>query len=124
MKLQPQTQNYVVLAQEKGVSKITGHPYVKIIMVGTRDRMEYVTYIDHANHNHSNWYHIVNTPQNGFILSNLKIKTHKGKMLVDADSRPVIRAEDPEPDRILDTLREVWAEQDAKPTNLFRSHFE
>lgn len=124
MKNQAIEQTYVVLKQERGLSKVTGHPYVKITLVGTRDRDEYVTYIDHANHNHKNWFHITNNPEHGFVLQNLRIKQHKDRMLVDADSKPIIAAEDPTPDRIFDTLRDVWREQDERGKNNYRNLFE
>lgn len=124
MKSEPITQTYVVLTQERGLSKITGRPFVKIIMVGTRDRCEYVTYIDSSNHNEANWQHIINNPDHGFVLSNLRPKIHKDRRLIDADSRPVISAEDMTPDRIFDTLRDVWREQDDRPNNNYRNLFE
>lgn len=124
MKYQPIDQTYVVLTQEKGLSKITGQPYTKVTFVGTHDRDEYTTYIDTANHNHSNWYHIVNNPQHGFVLKNLRVKQHKERLLVDADSKPVIEYEDLDQSRVLDELKSVWAEQDHKKQNKFRDLFE
>jgi len=124
MKYQPIEQTYVVLTQEKGLSKITGQPYTKIILVGTRDRDEYTTYIDTANHNHENWHHITHNPTHGFVLTKLRVKKHKDRLLVDADSKPIIAAEHELQSYILDHLREVWAEQDAKKANKFRDLFE
>jgi hypothetical protein len=124
MKVQPVNQNYVVLDQQRGLSKITGHPYVKITFAGTRDRDEYTTYVDNNNHNYENWLHIINNPTHGFILSNLKVKRHKDRLLVDADSRPIIQAEDSDQSRVMDMLMEVWKEQDNKPVARFKELFE
>lgn len=124
MKHQPIDQTYVVLVQERGLSKITGQPYTKLILVGTHDRDEYTTYIDTANHNHSNWSHIINNPEHGFVLTNLRIKKHKDRLLVDADSKPIIAAEHESQTYVLDELRTVWAEQDNRQKNKFRDLFE
>jgi hypothetical protein len=124
MKLQSQTQNYVVLTQEKGLSKITGHPYVKIILVGTKDRREYVTYVDSANYNQKNWFHILNNPQNGFILKNLRTKVSKDKLFIDADSQPQIAGEHDSLDHLLSILMEVWDEQDNRDKTNFKDLFE
>jgi len=123
MKMQSLNQNYVVLSQEPGTSGITGKPYVKITLVGTRDRDEYITYIDSSNHNHANWQHVTSNPEHGFILSNLNVKKHKDRLLIDADSKPVI-TEDISKERILEALQSVWAEQDAKSKDKFKDLFE
>jgi hypothetical protein len=124
MKYQAIDQTYVVLTQEKGLSKITGQPYTKVTLVGTHDRDEYTTYIDTANHNHSNWHHILMNPEHGFVLKNLRVKLHKERLLVDADSKPIIAAEHTEQSYILDELKAVWAEQDHRQQNRFRDLFE
>ena len=118
------TQNYVILSQEEITSKITGKPCVKITLVGATDRKEYITYIDSGNYNEVNWQHITRNPTHGFVLRNLKIKTHKGKEMINADSKPMILAEDDNSDRILTTLKDVWQEQDHKEKNNFRGLFE
>ena len=117
-------QNYVILEQTESLSKITGRPCVKIVLVGAGDRKQYTTYIDSNNHNHKQWQHITGNPTHGFVLRNLRVKVHKDKLLVDADSRPIIAAEDETPDRILDTLKDVWLEQDSKKQDLHRRLFE
>ena len=124
MKYQPPVQNYIVLTQEPGLSQVTGRPYVKLTIVGTKDRREYVTYVDSANHNQKNWFHIINNPQNGFILKNLRTKVSKDKLLIDADSKPQIAAEHDSLEYLLQTLQEVWAEQDNKAQTNFRELFE
>jgi hypothetical protein len=124
MKYQPPVQNYIVLTQESGLSKITGQPYTKLTIVGTKDRREYVTYVDSANHNQKNWFHILNNPTSGFILKNLKTKVSRDRLLIDADSRPQIAAEHDSLDYLLQTLQEVWAEQDNRAKTNFRDLFE
>lgn len=124
MKIQPIKQNYVVLEQKAGLSKVTGHAMVTITLVGTKDRKEYITYIDSTNYNRDNWHHVVNNPDHGFVLDNLKVKMHKERLLIDADSKVIIAAEDLDKSRILDALTEVWAEQDAKANNKFKDLFE
>lgn len=117
-------QNYVVLTQEPGLSKITGQPYVKITLVGTDDELDYITYVDTANHNQSNWFHITNNPTHGFVLNNLRVKKSKDKRLIDADSKPVIAAEDVDKDKVLDAMKEVFNERRQKTVNRFKDLFE
>lgn len=124
MKTVPTDQTYVVLEQTSGLSKITGRPMTTITMVGTRDRKEYKTYIDTNNHNHDNWLHITNNPTNGFILTGLSTKEHKGKLLVNADSKPVIAAECLDKESILASLQETWKEQDNRRVTRFKDLFE
>jgi len=38
--------------------------------------------------NFSNWQHIINNAERGDFVDNLKMKTYKGKEIVDADSMP------------------------------------
>lgn len=117
-------QNYIVIEQEPGISKITGQPYVKITLVGTHDELDYTTYIDTANHNQKNWFHITNNPQHGYILSNLKVKRHKDKRLINADSKPIIQAEDTSKDRILKAFQEVLQERQQRKINRFKDLFD
>lgn len=107
-------QPYVVLKQEQRFSKITGSPMTKITLVGVKDHKEYVTYIDSPNKNHKNWSHIVNNPTHGFVLRNLRIKSHKDRNLIDADSKPIIEWEDQDDSEILKQLAEIWLEEEAR----------
>jgi hypothetical protein len=118
-------QPYVVLKQEWGRSRHLGTEYVKITMMGIKDRKEYVTYVDTPNHNYKNWSHIINNPKHGFVISNIKTKSHKGKELVDADSKPMIDWEDDDDTEIMKQIAEIWAEQDLKAdSDKFRDLFE
>ena len=107
-------QPYIVLKQEQSTSKRYGTPMTKITLLGVKDRKEYITYIDAPNRNHKNWDHIVRNPEHGFILGNLKTKTHKDKDLIDADSRPLIQREDYDDVEIMKELAEIWAEEDLR----------
>ena len=107
-------QPYIVLKQESRSSKVYGTPMTKITLLGVKDRMEYVTYIDQPNRNFTNWQHIINNPGAGFVLRNLKSKRHQGKNLIDADSRPIIEWQDDDDSEILRQLSEIWAEEDHK----------
>lgn len=107
-------QPYIVLKQERRFSKVTGSPMTKITLLGVKDRQEYITYIDTPNRNHDNWAHIVNNPEHGFILRNLRTINRKDKTLIDADSKPIIEWEDEDDTEILKQLAEVWAEEDRK----------
>jgi len=107
-------QLYVVISQEWGTSRHLGTPYVKITMVGVTDRKEYITYVDRPNFNYSNWQHIIDNPERGYILRNLKTKTHRGKLLINADSKPLIEAEELSPDPILDVVKEHWEREDRR----------
>lgn len=124
MKILPLQQNYVVIEQHAGLSKVTGKPMVTLTLVGTKDRREYTTYVDSTNYNRENWLHVINNPDHGFVLNNLRVKMHKERLLIDADSKVVIAAEDLDKSKILDALTEVWAEQDAKANNKFKDLFE
>ena len=118
-------QPYVILKQEWGRSKHLGTEYVKITFLGIKDRQEYHTYVDTPNHNYKNWSHIINNPTHGFVVRNLKTKTHKGKTLIDADSRPIIDWEDNDDDEIMRQVSEIWAEEDLREgSDRFRDLFE
>jgi hypothetical protein len=80
--------------------------------VGAKDRKEYITYIDKPNRNYKHWQHIVANPEHGFVLRNLIVKRHKDRLLIDADSQPIIECEDDNSERILSILQDVWSEQD------------
>jgi hypothetical protein len=118
-------QPYVVLKQEWGRSRHLGTEYVKITFLGIKDRKEYVTYVDSPNHNFKNWSHIINNPKHGFVVRNLKTKTHKAKTLIDADSKPIIEWEDDTDTEIMRQVSEIWAEEDVKAnSDKFRDLFE
>jgi len=103
---------YAVLAQEKRPSKYGGM-IVKITMVGVLDRKEYHTYVDPLNLNVRNWHHIINNPNDGFILTDLKLK-RGSEDLINADSEPIIDGQYPQIGEMLDQLQAIWAEQDRR----------
>jgi hypothetical protein len=118
-------QPYVVLKQERGFSRHLGTEYVKITFLGVKDREEYHTYVDTPNHNYKNWEHIIRNPKHGFVVRNLRTKTHKGKTLIDADSKPIIDWEDVDDLEIMRQVSEIWAEEDQKAdSDRFRDLFE
>lgn len=118
-------QPYIVLKQEARTSKKYGTPMTKITFLGVKDRREYVTYIDAPHRNYKKWLHIINHPDHGFVLRNLKTKSHKGDELIDADSDPIIEWEDTTDEEIMRQLAEVWAEEDRRRgTDKFRDLFE
>lgn len=117
-------QPYFVLKQESRFSKIQGTPMVKITFLGIKDRSEYVTYVDSANRNHSQWQHLTSRPDHGFIVSNLNIKKYKGRELINADSQFVIEWEDQDDQDMLKQIAEIWAEDDRRnDTDKFRDLF-
>lgn len=107
-------QPYLVLKQEASTSKKYGTPMTKITLMGIKDRKEYMTYIDAPNRNYKNWQHIINNPDHGFVLRNIKTKQHKDKELVDADSAVIIEWEDVNDQEMLRQIAEVWAEEDLR----------
>lgn len=118
------TQNYVIVKQETIASKYGGE-VVKITLVGTRDRFEYTTYVDPRNHNVKNWWHIINHPTRGYIISGVKTKqTRDGKLVINADGDPLIRAECEASSELFRELLAVWREQDEQTPNQFRNLFE
>ncbi len=117
-------QPYLVLKQQASTSKKYGTPMTKITLLGIKDRREYVTYVDTPHHNYRNWQHIIQNPSHGFIVSNIKTKAHKDKILVDADSRPIIDWEDTSDEEMMRQISELWAEEDSRRgTDKFRDLF-
>jgi hypothetical protein len=118
------TQNYIIVKQETISSKYGGQ-VVKITLVGTRDRFEYTTYVDPKNRNATNWWHIINHPTRGYIVSGVKTKQNKeGRLLINADSDPLIKAEVEDSTDLFKELLAVWREQDEATPNQFRNLFE
>lgn len=107
-------QSYAVINQKSGISIVTGKPCTTITLVGLEDRREYPTYIDKAMRNYEQWVHIVNHPNNGYILDNLDLITRKGKIVVDADCDPVIAHETPDSDQLYVLIKNSWADLDKK----------
>ena len=108
-------QPYIVLEQRAGYSKIAGTPMTTIIMVGVKDRREYVTYVDTPNRNAEHWTHITRHPDHGFVLRNLNTTTKttkKGQSIINADSEPIIEWETDTLDEVLKDAQKFWAEED------------
>ena len=87
---------------------------VTITFKGLKDRNIYTTYVDEPNHNYKNWTHVINNPQHGFVLRNLNTKANKGKLLIDADSKPIIDVESDDPDSMFKQINEFWDQEDRK----------
>lgn len=117
------TQLYMVIKQEPGHSRHLGTPLVKITFVGITDRREYVTYVDLPNHNRKNWQHIIDNPTRGYVLRNLQIKQHRDRLLINADSQPLIEVEEASLEPILNVVESHWDRQDQGP-NRFGDLFE
>lgn len=110
-------QPYIVLEQRAGYSKIAGTPMTTIVMVGVKDRREYVTYVDTPNRNAENWGHITRHADHGFVLRNLTTTnktTRKGQTIINADSDPIIEWETDTIDEVLADAQKYWAEEDAR----------
>jgi len=107
-------QPYVVLDQKHGFSPKYGTRMVTITFKGLKDRQLYITYVDEPNANYKNWAHIINNPDRGYVLRNLNVKQHKDKLLINADSKPIIDIESEDPDRILRQINNFWDEEDRK----------
>jgi hypothetical protein len=109
-------QPYIVIEQRTGYSKIAGTPMTTIIMVGVKDRREYVTYVDTPNRNAAHWQHITRHIDHGFVLRNLKPTTKttkKGQTIINADSEPIIEWETDSLDEVLADAQKFWAQEDA-----------
>jgi hypothetical protein len=109
-------QPYIVIEQRTGYSKIAGTPMTTIIMVGVKDRREYVTYVDTPNRNAAHWTHITRHTDHGFVLRNLKPTTKttkKGQTIINADSEPIIEWETDSLDEVLADAQKFWAQEDA-----------
>lgn len=118
-------QPYVVINQEARTSMKYGTPMTKITLLGVKDRKEYVTYVDTPHRNYKNWSHIINNPNHGFVLRNIKTKMHKGEELVDADSKPIIDVEMESLEEVMEIIAEFWEEEDRKRnSDKFRDLFE
>lgn len=110
-------QPYIVLEQRAGHSQRYGTEMTTLIMVGVRDRREYVTYIDTPNRNAANWIHITQHPTRGYVLRNLKLtdkSTRKGQQIINADSQVIIEWETDTLDEVLIDAQRYWAEEDKK----------
>lgn len=107
-------QSYAVIKQKSGLSQVTGRHCTTITLVGLNDRQEYPTYIDKSMRNYDQWVHIVNHPNNGYILDNLELITKKGKTVVDADCDPVIAHETQDCDHLYTLIKQSWADADKK----------
>lgn len=107
-------QPYIVLKQEPRFSKVYGTPMTKITLIGVKDRLEYITYIDGPNRNHANWQHIIKNPEHGFVLRNLNVKANKDKNLINADSEPIIEWEDDNNTAMMNQLYDIWTEEDRR----------
>ena len=110
-------QPYIVIEQKSGYSKIAGTPMTTLILVGVKDRREYVTYVDTPNRNAVNWNHITRNPEHGFVLRNLQTTnktTKKGQSIINADSEPIIEWETDSLDEVLIDAQRYWEEEDRK----------
>jgi hypothetical protein len=120
-------QPYIVIAQCTSISQVSGQPVTSITFIGVRDRKEYVTYVDISLHNCQHWSHIVNNPQHGFVLRNLKVtdKTTKSKKtIINADSKPIIEWQ-ADLEEILADAELLWQDWDNKDnSDSFRKLFE
>jgi len=117
-------QPYFVVSQEHKISKF-GTEMVQITLLGIKDRQQYTTYVDKPNHNYKNWQHVIDNPNDGFVLDNLKTKTHKDKVLVNADSKVVIAWQCEDKNIVIDQINNLWNEQDRKAeAGTFRDLFE
>lgn len=117
-------QPYFVVSQEHKSSKF-GTEMVQVTLLGIKDRQQYTTYIDKPNRNYKNWQHVIDNPDDGFILDNLLLKTHKDKVLVNADSKVVIAWQCEEKNTVIDQINDLWNEQDRKDqAGTFRDLFQ
>lgn len=110
-------QPYIVVEQKPGYSKIAGTPMTTLILVGVKDRREYVTYVDTPNRNAENWQHITRNPGHGFVLRNLQTTnktTKKGQTIINADSQAIIEWEADSLDEVLIDAQRYWEEEDRK----------
>lgn len=109
-------QPYLVLSQRTFRSHNHGQPVTEIILIGCKDRCQYKTYVDIQNKNYKFWQHIVNNPQSGFALRNLKIKD-TAKYLISADSEPIIDIQADTANELFADLHSIWIEEDQKKTS-------
>ena len=110
-------QPYIVVEQKPGYSKIAGTPMTTVVMVGVKDRREYVTYVDTPNRNAVNWQHITNHADHGFVLRNLNVtnkSTKKGQTIINADSQPIIEWETDTLDEVLIDAQRYWEPEDRR----------
>ena len=118
------TQPYFVVAQEHKTSKF-GTEMVQITLLGIKDRLQYTTYVDKPNHNYKHWQHVIDNANDGFVLDNLKTKTHKDKVLINADSKVVIAWQCEDKNTIIDQINDIWNEEDRKASaGTFRDLFQ
>ena len=106
-------QPYFVVSQEHRISKF-GTEMVQITLLGIKDREKYTTYVDKPNRNYKNWQHVIDNPDDAFVLDGLKTKRHRDKVLIDADSKVVIAWQCENPQTVIDQIQEIWEEEDRR----------
>ena len=81
------TDMFYIVCQEDQPSRHGGY-ITEIKFISLKNGQEYHTYVDENNRNYKNWYEIVQHPQSGYVVNNLKLKKDN---LISADSRPRIQ---------------------------------
>jgi hypothetical protein len=118
------TKLYAVLEQKEIKSKHGGW-VTEITFVDILDREELTTFVDPGNRNYKNWQHIINNPNHGFVLKNLKRKGQPEDKLINADSKPVINEEFEDIAEMISLIQELWRRQDRRNNpNRFWEMFE
>lgn len=107
-------QPYLVAAINNRPSKHGGDIWV-VELIGLEDRRVYQTYIDANNRNYRHWARVIENPDRGYILSNLKHKVSaQGRTLVSADSQVIIEREANDPDQLAEAVQQIWTNQDGQ----------
>ena len=81
------TDMFYIVCQEDQPSRHGGY-VTEIKFISLKNGQEYNTYVDENNRNYKNWYEIVQHPESGYVVNNLKLKKDR---LISADSRPRIQ---------------------------------
>jgi hypothetical protein len=111
-------QLYVVYHVGHKTSRSTQNIVYEIQLIGCDDRYMYKTYVSPENRNYANWSGILQKPNLGYLLKNLRRRNAKKYPdLIDADSRPQIAHIMSHKQMLLDLVVESWLEQDEKNTD-------
>lgn len=115
-------QPYVITQQSTQVSR-HGGTVTTITLIGASDRKTYKTYINPSFFNAANWQHITAYPEYGYVVRGLVIED-KSKLIISADSKPVLEETYINPQIILAELEALWKEIDSRPPTTFKELFD
>jgi hypothetical protein len=91
----------------------------QLSLINTYSGARATTYLDSQNRNYQYWHSVLNNRPDAQLIRGLTTKTHNGKLLINADSRPEVLWTGPR-EQLDQVLREYWGVQGKNTySNLF-----